>query len=349
MLKNLTTNQLILIALAAVLFMLAAFALFLLQDPQAPLPFSPALPTSTSTAPIPTQTNTSIPPTHTPVLRTSYTPFATKKTPLSTQSPGLTEQPTTSTGILGSTASPTGASPVTPSTIFPTATLRTTPSTTTPTAPSATVTMSPGEVQVTGRIVQNATPLVNVVVRFADDAAERQSTSNEAGHYSFTTLAPGTSFILTFRQADNPYLTPLTEITSLAWLDGTLPIGVNPIEFPDLEISLNLHGLLFELVSPVNGVTYSASVISSSNPIQFIWALYSLGGSYQIELGPSGSDQPVWTSNRIASNNFMWDGTLSDGTHITQGAYWWRVGVTKNLGNYVEVIFTQPFNLIFNP
>jgi hypothetical protein len=45
----------------------------------------------------------------------------------------------------------------------------------------------------------------------------------------------------------------------------------------------------------------------------------------------------------------MWNGTLDDGTHISQGAYWWRVAVTKSLGNYVLDIFSQQFDILFNP
>jgi hypothetical protein len=44
----------------------------------------------------------------------------------------------------------------------------------------------------------------------------------------------------------------------------------------------------------------------------------------------------------------MWNGTLTDGTHIAAGNYWWRVAVTKSLGGYVEVIYTQQFDLLFN-
>jgi hypothetical protein len=165
----------------------------------------------------------------------------------------------------------------------------------------------------------------------------------------FTTLATGTTFSLTFRQKDNPPLAPLVEISSLAWIEGTLPSTGNPIDLPDFEISLNLNALLFEPVSPTDGVTYSASVISPANLIPFDWTLYSLGGSYHIELGALGSDQRLWHSSQLSSLYYMWDGTLDDGTHITQGTYWWRVAVTKSLGNYVVVIFSQPRDITFIP
>jgi hypothetical protein len=45
----------------------------------------------------------------------------------------------------------------------------------------------------------------------------------------------------------------------------------------------------------------------------------------------------------------MWNGTLADGTHVTTGNYWWRVAVTKSLGNYSLVVYTQLYDLIINP
>lgn len=367
MYKNLTTNQLVLIAIAAVLLILAAFAFYLLQDPTAPLPFIPPSATSTATQ-VPVSTNT--PPVPTPTHRTSYTPLAAFLTPqlgtaseppaqLSTPSP-LTPSPVISPVATSPSQQNTPGNPypigtATTSAPRPSATRSTvtgtppTPTKTSSISPTATLTLSPGEIVVTGRIVQNATPVANVLVSFADDTPARQSSTNSGGHYSFTTLAPGTDFILTFNQTDNPNLNPKTEIASLINIEGTLPIGVNPIDLPDVEISINLNGIIFQPQTPVDGAAYSASIINNSNPLQFIWSLYSLGGSYRIELGPNGSDDPTWTSPLLAASNYMWDGTLDDGTHITQGAYWWRVAVIKSLGNYVEEIYTQPFDIIFNP
>jgi hypothetical protein len=45
----------------------------------------------------------------------------------------------------------------------------------------------------------------------------------------------------------------------------------------------------------------------------------------------------------------MWNGTLDDGSHISQGAYWWRVGVNKSLGNYKLKVYTPKWDLVFNP
>jgi hypothetical protein len=107
--------------------------------------------------------------------------------------------------------------------------------------------------------------------------------------------------------------------------------------------------MIFDLQTPTEESTYSAAAISPSNPLQFNWSLYNQGETYYVELGATGSDQPVWTSNESTSTTLMWNGTLTDGSHITQGVYWWRVGTTKSLGNYTLVVFTQQWNIIFTP
>ncbi len=356
--KNLTNNQLVLIALAAVLLLVAAFSFYLLQNPSNPLPFMPVPATSTPTPIV--LVETAITTTPTPTRRTSYTPLALFLTPaLGTPStpPIMTEIPSPLTTTPGLTppgtlrASPSGTLRITGTP--PSATVGTpkTPTTspTASTSATATSTLSAGEVAVTGRVIQNGTPMPNVVIRFEDDTPQRQSSTNAGGHYSFVTLAPGSNFLLTFKQSDNLGLTPAAEITSLALIKGTLPTAVNPIDIPDLEISINQSGMLFALLSPVDGVAYPAGAINASTPLPFSWSLYNQGGSYSFELGPNGVDQPTFITGQQAATSYLWDGTLTDGTHITAGNYWWRVAVTKSLGNYVLVLYTQPFDITFNP
>ncbi len=348
MLKNLTSNQLLLIVIATLLLLLAAFSFYLLQNPSAPLPFFPARLTSSPTPPAPALTIISVPTTLAPTRRTSYTPQAAFITPGSgtpSEAPVISGTPmpgtTTNPNPPGTTASPQSTNTL--------ATNTRTPSASSTTSASATATLSPGEHGVTGRVIQNGTPVANVVVVFADDVAPRQASTDRGGHYWFITLAPGTNFTLTFNQADNLRLTPTAEVASLAKIEGTLPTGVDTIDFPDFEVSLNLIGTLFELQTPVDGAAYSAAAISTSNPIQFNWSLYSLGGTYQVQVSPSGSDAPIFSTSQLATSSYMWNGTLDDGTHITQGTYWWRVAVTKSLGSNIVMIFTQQFDLVFNP
>jgi hypothetical protein len=356
--KNLTSNQLLLIALAALLLLLAAFSFYLLQDPTAGLPFAPPPATSSPTSLPPSLT--SLPASPSPTRQTSYTPQAAYRTPnpytpaettpiLQTPiptAPRLSVTPTNTQRAAPTSTQPNPYPP--PSTASPSATRSA--ATSSPTIqPSATATLSQGVYYVAGRILQNGTPVAGVVVEFADDTAPRQSSTNSSGDYRFTTLAPGTDYTLAFYQADNPTLSPPSEIASLAWLEGTLSGGGEVIELPDLEISINLSGNLFELTNPDDQASVSAAIIGALDPVQFIWSSYNQNGTYHIELGPDGSDTPVWSSSQQTSNNLMWNGILDDGSHITQGTYWWRVGVKKSLANGVLVVFTQPFDLIFDP
>lgn len=352
--RNITTGQLVLIAIAAAILLLAGFSFYLLQNPSAWLPFAPLLATSTSTATSTAQISLVAPSsTPLPTRQTSYTPFSTLLTQATSASPSagtttITPQGsiTASPGSLTQTVTPSG------STARPTYTPSVTPAPTTPLislTPSKTPTSYPGEDVVTGRMVQNGTPVANVVVEFKDDVAPRQASTNSTGHYRFTTLAPGTSFSLTFKQSSNPQLTPAAEITSLALIIGNLPIGMNTITIPDFEISINTDEGIFETLAPMDGGTYSAALISSANRIQFVWSLYNQGSSYRVELGLHDSDQVLWTSNSTTLTTVTWDGTLGDGSHITQGSYWWRVSATNPLANYTVIIYTQAWDILFNP
>jgi hypothetical protein len=347
MIKNLTTNQMILLAIATVLLLLAAFSFYLLQDPSAPLPFAPLPGTGTFT-PLPTQPFNALVATKAPTRQTSYTPFAallTLNPETPSEEPDQSETPvpsgTTSPPVL--TLTPTLLpSSTSPYTVSPTS------ATTTP-SPTATGTLSAGEYGVTGRVIYNSTPVANVVVRFADDVTPRQDSTNPGGHYWFVTNAPGTNFTLTFQQSDNPQVTPVAEVASLAWIEGSLPSGVTIIELPDLEISIHLNGVLFGLQAPADGASFSASAISASNLIPFNWTIYNQGESYFVQLGPNGQNDPIWTSNEVTSTTLKWNGTLDNGSHISQGSYWWRVVATKSLGNYTLNAGTQPSDILFSP
>jgi hypothetical protein len=349
MVKNLSTNQIILIAIASLLLLLAAFSFYLLQDPSAPLPFAPPPPTSTLTPFPPTPTETPSPSaTSVPTRRTSYTPFASPEitvsgTPVEGTFTPATGVPTDGTQTVSAEPNQT----ITPG--FPSNTSTLSPNNTTSVSPTASQTLIAGQYLVTGRVVQKGTPIANVIVEFRDDDPARKVKTDSNGYYSFISLAPGTAFRLAFNQADNPQLTPAPEIASLARIEGTLPHGDTIIDLPDLEVSINIQGIIFSLVAPVDGATFSARVISPSNPLQFSWTLYYQGDSYYSELGPKGDDEPVWISGSTTSTSLMWNGILNDGSHISTGSYWWRVEVNKTLENYELAAFTHEWDLIFNP
>ena len=338
MIRNLSSQQILLIAIATVLLLLVAFSFYLLQDPTAPLPFAPE-PVNTLLPQTPSPTSTP-PPSSTPqpTRQTSYTPFATH----ATQVPGTPAEIT-------STSTPTHVTSGTPTSTLPAATTAAASPTTTSGSPSPTYTLQPGEYVVTGRVLRDGTPVPNVLVNFSDDDPDRQAITNQGGHYRFISFAPGTHFVVTFLQADNPQLTPTADIASSVRIEGTLTTGMNVTTLPDLDVNLNLGGMIFGLEAPANNASYSAAAISQSNPIQFNWTSFYQGDSYIVEFGPVSSEDPIWTSNETTSTNLMWNGTLDNGTHISQGTYWWRVRVKNAVGVYTMFVFTYDWQLVFTP
>jgi hypothetical protein len=340
MFKSITKNQIILIAIATVLLLLASYSFYLLQDLSAPLPFSPPTPTGTVT-PLPPSPSYTPEPSSTslPTRQTSYTPFA---------SPAIRDSgtPPEGTGTV-ETASPVPSGTTTPG--LPTNTSTIQPNGTTTISPTASQTLTAGEYEVNGRIVQNGTPVANAVVVFEDDAPARKRSTSPTGHYTFITLAPGTSFTLMFSQLENPQMTPVSEIASLAWIEGSLPTGIDTINLPDLEISLTVGGINFEPLTPTDGASFSAAVINPANPLQFSWTLYNQGESYYVELGLNGSEEPIWTSPETVTNNLMWNGVLDNESHLSEGNYWWHVAVNKSLGDYKLLAFTHNWALTFTP
>jgi hypothetical protein len=187
------------------------------------------------------------------------------------------------------------------------------------------------------------------VLAFADELAPRLDTSGAGGHYWFITHSPGTNFTLTFYQVNNPQFPSTSQVASLAWIEGNLPTGTNIIDLPDLEISTNLNGMVFEPEVPADGYSISAAAISPSNKIRFSWSLYSQGETYYVELGLVGSDQVLWTSPEVNASSLMWDGTLDNESHISSGTYWWRVAAGKTLANYWFISYTQNRTINFTP
>lgn len=343
------TILLLLIGLLALIFLLAALGLFLLQAPPEQLPeTSTASPSAASTA-RPAGSATESQPSSTP--RTSYTPFANRLTQtLNTTERPATKAPTmpaTPTITLGSgTPSPTSI-PITPypgpGTALPSPTISST-STVVPTA-----TLSSGEFGVSGRVVQSGVPLAGITVEFRDDQPVRTAVTDAEGRYWFKSFAIGANFTLTFIQAANPQLSTSTQIASTALLYGYLPSGSQIITLPDLEVSLVVNGQIFEASTPLDGAAFNTTNITPANPIQFVWTTYSQADYYYVELTIPETDELIWSSENTTSTNTMFNGTLDDNTHITAGSYYWMVAASRPTGGYQLIAYTHPHTLIINP
>lgn len=355
-----TTAELLLIGLAALIFILAALALSLLKPapaapPLAAAPSATQPPATTPGAPVPARTQ---PTRVTP--RTSYTPFATRLTLIAeaqeeftttvtpTAGPSLTPDPRTpSPTPTTAPAYPPGQSSPTiallPGTPSPTATLTSTPTF------SPTSTLATGEYGISGRVTLNGAPVAGVSVTFRDDQPARSAVTDPQGRYWFTTYAIGVDFLLTFEQAANTQYTPSTPIAFTAGLSGYLPAASSVITLPDLEISLLISGLSFELTTPLNGATFSVPNITAANPIQFVWTTYNQAQEYYVELCQADNDVILWGSANTTSTNVMFDGILDDNTHIVAGSYTWYVAANRDLSGMTLTVFAQPRSLVVVP
>ena len=359
------TSELLLIGLAAFIFLLAAAVLFLLQRPAtlpplAAVPSASQAPSPTPGVPLPVGTSPTAAAPGIPAARTSYTPFATRltlqaettgqftPTDSTPASPTLTPDPRTPSPTPTPVAPYPGVQPspttiLLPGTPSPTATITSTP-TFNPTA-----TLAAGEFGISGRVTLNGAPLAGVTVSFRDDQPSRSALTDSQGRYWFTTYAIGVDFLLSFEQAANPQLTPATSIASAASLYGYLPSGSTVIALPDLEISLVLAGQSFEPTVPMNGATFSVANITAANPIQFVWTTYNQAQDYYLELCASENDAILWASENTTSTNVMFDGVLDDSTQITAGTYTWYVAANRALNDYSLTVYTQPRSLIVIP
>lgn len=349
-----SSSELLLIGLAAFIFLLAALGLFLLQDPQAPLPWqvtrtaSPT-PLVSTTQPVAIGVNL---PTSTP--RTSYTPFATRLTIVAstpTATPGASLTPGASAPA-SQTPGPTPTGTITPATPTPTylpgTQAPTATNTITPT-PAVSPTLAPGQLGISGRVVQNGAPVAGVSVSFRDDQPPRTFVTDSQGRYWFTTYAIGVDFLLSFEQSANPQYASTTTIASTALLYGYLPSGSTVITLPDLEISLVLNGQSFDPTTPLDGAVFNSANITSANPIQFVWTTYNQAEYYYVELSPTATDEILWGSENTVSTSTMFNGSLDDGTQISTGTYRWFVAANRTINDYSLVIYTQPHSLVINP
>ena len=351
-----TSNELlVLIGLIAFIFLLAALGLFMLSSPgRGSLPEASSSPGQAAFTRTITPNGTL---TNTP--RTSYTPFATRLTVMPetpTLTPPTIEPPVVepTSGSATPTAT-TGPYPL-PATQPVNATFTPTSANNTPSAtpvytltPGPSPTLAPGQTGISGRVVQNNTPLAGVVVSFRDDQPTRTAVTDAQGRYWFTTLAIGIDFVLTFEQATNPQLASSTQIASTALIYGYLPASGTVVNLPDLEISVMLNGQIFEPTIPVDGAVFSAANITTSNPIQLVWTTYPQVEYYYAELSRLDTDELLWGSENTTSTNVMFDGTLDDGTKITAGSYYWVVAANRPSGDYTLTIYSQLRDIVINP
>ncbi|MBN2146116.1 MAG: hypothetical protein JW726_01965 [Anaerolineales bacterium] len=287
--------------------------------------------------------------------------------PSSTLQPGETPQPTPTGAQFSITPSPTSGptEPGTTATPTSTDTETLTPGEDTPTptetsevptetleagteTPTPTITpteLPGGYVLIEGRVLLNGQPAANVALAFEGNDTYDATTDSE-GKYVFGVPEDETDVFIIFRYEDNQSLTPTTDVTIEAWLEGEVPDGATTLTLPDMEIGLLINSQRFELTSPANGATYQGSAISASNPVPFAWNIYPGSGTvsrYDVFITTRGDidDSPSWS---FPTQNLSASLTSS----IPAGQYWAAVRVVLESGDFNISITSRPNDLNIN-
>ena len=357
----------ILMGVGAGILLLAALGLFLVQGLDEPQPgdelsLSSTITSTTTATPTQTPTATSTGtrhPTRTPVLMTD-TPGPTETSvpasspttsPAATQpAPSVTPIPTNPPTATQAPAQPSATHTYTP--LPPTATNSPEPTATTA-ATAATATLSPtplaNPILITGRVVDQDTPIANVTISL-DGPTDHTTTTDAEGAYQFQVDWVDEMYYVDFILEANPQLDPSSDYVSWAYIEGYLEeYTEDGIELPDLEISSTPRGNHFEQISPANESSYSAEQITFENPLTFAWNPYPEAVQYWVDLGRQGEENTVWKSMSVMDETADFNGNLTDGTKISEGVYWWAVATLKTEHGFHLLAYTHKWTLEITP
>lgn len=174
-----------------------------------------------------------------------------------------------------------------------------------------------------------------MIIKLEDQAINTiaETVSSDDGTYTFTNLAATSEgYNLVFAQEWNTQY-KLDQVISWGWL-GLIPVSDGTIaQIPDFDVSL----LGFEPTTPAANASFSA--VSSSNPIQFEWIPYPGATKYWVDLAHGQNQNIVWQSSIVQRTSASFDGTLTDGSQIQPGEYWWGVGARRDLGMYKLTVY----------
>jgi len=260
------------------------------------------------------------------------------KTDIASPSPTLTStsNPTTNvpTSIPTATLTPTSL-PSATLTPTPTPTLTPTPTNSPTATPTSTKTPTPIPGSIAGRVLLNGVPEGGVTIKLEDQAINSiaQAVSGSDGTYTFANLkATGEGYNLVMAHEWNTQY-ELDQVISWGWL-GPIPVKDGMVsQIPDFDISL----LGFAPTTPAANTSFSA--VSSSNPILFEWASYPGATKYWVDLAQGQNQNIVWRSPILSKTSVNFNGTLTNGSQIQPGEYWWGVGARRDLGTYKLTVY----------
>jgi hypothetical protein len=204
---------------------------------------------------------------------------------------------------------------------------------------------------ISGRVVNQDTPIENVTITLEitleqNDVVELVTTTASDGSYQFQSSWKNKAYTISFALESNPQLNPSSDYVTWSWIEGTI---LGNIEAPDLEISAKPNGDLFEQSLPSDGSSVSAAQITSETPLTFEWTGYPQAEQYWVDLGRQGETEPAWSSIAVMDPIVDFNGTLTNGTKISEGTYWWAVGTLKTQPGFRMLAYTQNWTLVVTP
>jgi hypothetical protein len=248
------------------------------------------------------------------------------------------------------TQSPT-PTPTIPSTLTPAPTDTNTPAfTSTPTStPSPTWTLTPSSTliptntwtpvpaRLSGRLMQDSTPVETGVTLILEDQSFNQvseTTVIKDGKFSFESVPYNPDgYNVLFSQDRNIGFDPY-KVISWGWFGPIIIQDGAVIDLPDFDISL--HGL--DYTHPIPDSQISGSSITDNNPLSFEWTGHPYAGEYWVTLVDENFVE-IWKSELITETKVNFNGILNNGKQIQSGQYWWGVGTYGNLGDFKVTIF----------
>jgi hypothetical protein len=242
----------------------------------------------------------------------------------------------------------TVSSTLTPFTATPQPGQTRTPGTTQTNTPKPTVTptgtVTPAAISLTGRLLKEGVPVSGASLTLEDLGTQVLASTTTAadGSYLFPNLAQTTTqYNVAFTHDDNSQF-GADEVVSWAWLGPIQLPGQGELSLPDFEIA----PLGFGKVSPIAEAEVSVAGITAFTPLHFAWTAYPGAGQYWVDLYEGEDEPPVWISALVSGTTVSFNGTLTSGSRIAPGDYWWGIGAIKDVEVYMLTVY-EPLDEIY--
>lgn len=184
-------------------------------------------------------------------------------------------------------------------------------------------------------LLNGAAALAGTEIRLEDLSYNTvaQTVLQSDGSFIFQNIAPAVeAYNVVFSQEWNPGY-DVEQVISWGWLGPITVNGGGVTLLPALEIAL----LGFGQKTPAPNDT--VSLPSASAPLWFQWTAHPRARTFWVELTYGQDPALVWRSPVVETTSVAFDGTLSSGSRMGAGEYWWGVGAEQRAGGYTIIVY----------